>query len=198
MGQQTHRSVTLIALFGLATAIFISPANAQNGHQFAPLLTPLNPPSTREVSDWTSRLKREKAQTGEIQISLFWNNLNDLDLYVSTPCGTVVGPSGPDAALPSYVRTCGGELDVDANVTCSPISLCPGRMDPVENIFWHKRKAPEGNYKIYVHHFSNHGSRDPTKFTIRLVVGEQTEFFRGQLSAGAPTMQVHEFRNVKE
>ena len=70
----------------------------------------------------THRLKREGAQKGIVQISLMWNNFNDLDLHV-------VCPSSERIHGGNRVSQCGGELDVDMNVR-------PQSKRPVENVVW--------------------------------------------------------------
>ena len=56
----------------------------------------------------TARLKREEAKTGDVQISLMWDNLSDLDLHC-------IGPDGERIFHNHRRSTSGGELDVDMN-----------------------------------------------------------------------------------
>ncbi|KAF0172208.1 MAG: hypothetical protein FD161_4099 [Limisphaerales bacterium] len=55
-----------------------------------------------------ARLKREEAKTGDVQISLMWDSLNDLDLHC-------VGPDGERIYHNHRRSQSGGELDVDMN-----------------------------------------------------------------------------------
>jgi|GEM_PF-576517 len=54
------------------------------------------------------RLQREEAKTGDVQISLMWDSLNDLDLHC-------VGPDGERIYHNHRRSKSGGELDVDMN-----------------------------------------------------------------------------------
>src|SRR4051812_33577627 len=70
-----------------------------------PPAAPLPPPEFQE------RLKEAKAKTGDIQISLIWNDTNDLDLHCIDPDGFEVYWRAPTSRS-------GGELDVDRNRGC--------------------------------------------------------------------------------
>ena len=109
----------------------------------------------RAMSELRARLEREGAQSSDVQISLMWNNYNDLDLHVLCPSGERIHGGNKTSA-------CGGELDVDANVRAET-------RKPVENVFWEEGKAPAGRYQVYVHYYKKHKkrrSKDPTKFQV--------------------------------
>ncbi len=128
------------------------------------------------------RLEREGAKSSEVQVSLMWENYNDLDLHVLCPSGERIHGG-------NKVSECGGELDVDANVR-------PETKKPVENIVWPDFKAPPGDYKVYVHHYKKHNkrrSKDPTKFRVVVNSGGEIKHYAGELSAGDPIMLVCEF-----
>jgi hypothetical protein len=123
-----------------------------------------------ESSVMERRLGQASARGGDIQISLFWKNFNDLDLHCIDPKGEEIFYSNKVSS-----RT-GGQLDVDQN------AHAPFNDSPVENIFWPVGGAPPGLYKVLVVHYANHGGLDPTPFTVRLVVKGQTNFFSSAIS----------------
>jgi len=136
----------------------------------------------RAMSELQARLEREGAQSSDVQISLMWNNYNDLDLHVVCPSGERIHGGNKKSA-------CGGELDVDANVRAET-------RKPVENVFWEEGKAPAGTYQVYVHHYKKHDkrrSKDPTKFQVIVNQGNDIREYNGELSSGDPIMLVAEF-----
>tara|TARA_Y100000589_G_scaffold186679_1_gene176750 strand:+ start:1257 stop:3017 length:1761 start_codon:yes stop_codon:yes gene_type:complete len=134
------------------------------------------------MSELQARLQREGAMTGDVQISLMWENFNDLDLHV-------VCPSGERIHGGNKKSECGGELDVDANVR-------PETKKPVENVVWPGVTAPPGTYQVYVHHYKKHKKRrtkDPTSFQIIINnVGDYREY-HGDLTHGDPIKLVCQF-----
>ena len=134
------------------------------------------------IKELQERLDREGARSGDVQISLMWDNYNDLDLHV-------VCPSGERIHGGNKMSDCGGELDVDANVR-------PETKKPVENVVWDNDTAQPGEYQVYVHHYKKHKKRrtkDPTKFKVIVNnIGELLEF-DGALSHGDPIKLVAQF-----
>ena len=134
------------------------------------------------MQELQERLDREGARSGDVQISLMWDNYNDLDLHV-------VCPSGERIHGGNKLSQCGGELDVDANVR-------PETKKPVENVVWDDDTAQAGEYQVYVHHYKKHKKRrtkDPTKFKVIVNnIGELLEF-DGKLSHGDPIKLVAQF-----
>ena len=134
------------------------------------------------LKDLRQRLEREGAKSSDVQISLMWNNYNDLDLHVVCPSGERIHGGNRESA-------CGGELDVDANVR-------PETKKPVENVVWPEGKAPGGTYKAYVHHYKKHKkrrSRDPTKFKVVCNAGGEILEYEGEITNGDPIMLICEF-----
>lgn len=137
----------------------------------------------RAMSELQERLAREGARSSDVQVSLMWNNYNDLDLHI-------VCPSGERIHGGNKISNCGGELDVDANVRAET-------KKPVENVVWPEGKAPAGVYQVYVHHYKKHAkrrTRDPTKFQIIALNGGEAMEYNGALTHGDPIKLVCEFK----
>lgn len=131
-------------------------------------------------SDVSVRLTQAGAKSGDPQISLSWENYNDLDLHC-------VEPGGFEIFFKNRRSARGGELDVDMNVQ-------PETNRPVENIYYDPRIAPRGEYAVYVNHYHNHGGHDPTPYTVHITTGGRTTTYSGSISFGDPKKLVARFQ----
>lgn len=105
--------------------------------------------------------------TGDLQITLSWNSIDDLDLVVMDPEGNLVSFETPQIAS-------GGQLDVDANSLCQGVTA-----SPVENVFW-PNGAPGGEYQVLVSLYSRcANSQGPIPFTLTMNVQGTVETFDG-------------------
>jgi hypothetical protein len=108
--------------------------------------------------------------TGDLQATLQWNSIHDLDLAVMDPSGEIV-------AFDNSLLENGGQLDVDANAICESLTD-----SPVENIFWPPDQAPQGDYVVAVSLYSRcDDSTEPIPFTLTLTVQGSTEVLTGTL-----------------
>lgn len=80
--------------------------------------------------------------TGDVRVTLTWNDTADLDLAVIDPIGETVNFDVPASSS-------GGQLDVDANSGCSE-----ALSEPAENIIW-PDSAPAGIYTVEVNLYSD-------------------------------------------
>jgi len=125
------------------------------------------------------RLEMAGAGSGDIQVSLAWNNFNDIDLHVVTPAG--------ERIFFGHRRAhCGGRLDVDMNVA-------PETPMPVENVFWPNGRARSGIYTVFVHHFHRHVPIDPTPFEVYILVKGRKAVLKGVVVAGQGPVLVARF-----
>jgi uncharacterized protein YfaP (DUF2135 family) len=136
----------------------------------------------RELMD---RLAREGGKSGVVQISLAWDDYNDLDMHVFCP-------SGERIYFNNRKSECGGELDVDMNVR-------PKSKTPIENVVW-TDEAPDGEYKIGVHFYRHHRKRRTKKtcqFRLRVVTYGQAKEYSGELTHGDPMSMITSFVLIK-
>jgi hypothetical protein len=129
--------------------------------------------------DIASRLEREKAQTGELQVSLAWDGPSDLDLMVVCP--------GGEQIFFQRRSGCGGTLDVDMNAQRHS-------QTPIENIFWPQNSAQAGRYKVRVSLYGRQGeSRPSIPFQIRIKNGADVRTIPGTVGQGSSIVDVTEF-----
>ena len=131
--------------------------------------------------DIKERLEREGGASGNVQISLAWDDYNDLDLHLFCP-------SGERIYFNNKKSECGGILDVDMNVR--PVSNTP-----VENVVW-KGEAPLGTYKVGVHFYKHHRKRRTKrtcKFRIRVVTHGESREYLGKITYGQAMQMVTSF-----
>lgn len=111
----------------------------------------------------TLQVTRQQGGTGLLQVSLSWNQPNDLDLYL-------IQPDGEQIYYANRTSANGGELDVDSNAGCG--------IDGInnENIFYEDTAGvtvQDGTYEVLVDLYSNCGVPDNTSYTIVAYYGEE-------------------------
>ena len=104
--------------------------------------------------------------SGDIELTLRWNNYNDIDLACIEPNGTKINYQNRT----SYT---GGMLEVDMNVE--------GRMSitPLEHIYWPDNSAEHGKYKVTVHYYGHHPEAEditPYELTITKYKRDTTRY----------------------
>lgn len=97
--------------------------------------------------------------TGDVRVTLTWEDVNDLDLHV-------IEPSGEEIYYGNETSATGGRLDEDANPGCGEATL-----HPVENIFWPTGSAPHGTYTVKVNYYEHcQGGAAQPAFTVETFV----------------------------
>lgn len=128
-----------------------------------------------------SRLANAGAKTGEIQISLFWNTCDDIDLHVYYTPGN--GLCDNIHWKNRYGRLSKGILDVDMN------AQGPHNFKCVENIFWPYGSSPRGMFVVQAHLFRSWSGQKNVPITVRIKIGNDTKILNGVVWNGAaPTM----------
>ncbi len=112
-----------------------------------------DPPGDAERAAAASRLAERGGARGDLNFTLEWHGMDDVDLYVTCPTGQTVSHRNRG--------DCGGTLDLDANV-----SRKTARQDPVENVVF--EDAPLGIYKVRAH-LRAHRSDIPVAVTLHVL-----------------------------
>ena len=120
--------------------------------------------------------------TGDVQITLTWNNTANLDLRVVDPTGFEIAPGSP-------VAPSGGRLERDANNPCT-LAIAT----PVENVYWPTGTAPAGQYRVRVHYLNPCFGEGATSYTLTVRSGGQVlTTLTGVISLGQ-FLEVYQFQ----
>ena len=113
------------------------------------------------ASKMEKRLAKYGAKTGDVQVSILWDDYNDIDLWVYV--------ENAQYNYKNYISwtnrsdNFNGMLDVDCNVM-------PVTRQPVENVFWPKGSSPPGNYTVYVQRYKQWETKKySTKVEVRIL-----------------------------
>jgi RNA polymerase-binding transcription factor DksA len=118
--------------------------------------------------------------SGDVQILLNWDNINDLDLICMDPNGDVVWFR--NKSVPS-----GGNLEIDMNAGKTKSN------NPIENIYWPTGGAPEGNYRVAISYYKQHASQDETKYKATIKYGDSTKIINGTIKSVDKNKSIFEF-----
>jgi len=124
------------------------------------------------TDDFESRLQEAGANSGDLQISLLWDNKNDFNLLVVSPSGEIVHPRNRESKD-------GGVLDVEMNKKGST-------KVPVENAYWPTGNTPKGAYYVYVHFYKEHALFKKTNLSecrIQVLNRDARSEFSAQMSS---------------
>lgn len=133
----------------------------------------LSPQGDLEIEN---RLNNRQGQRGDMNVSLVWDTLSDIDLAVT--CPNEVKISFRNRA-PSQ---CSGRLDIDANV-----SRARATHTPIENIFFEDPQV--GEYRIEVSLHSRNGVTGNIPFTVQVRLGDTIRQFTGSVGASSNVWQ---------
>jgi hypothetical protein len=120
--------------------------------------------------DIEGRLSAYGAKTGDVQISLAWNTIDDVDLHVKfTPGNGIIDSIDWTNRIG---RLSNGMLDIDMNANSTAIS-----QSPVENIFWPPGSSPNGFFTVYIHFFRSWTGNQKVPVVVRIKNGNKIEQF---------------------
>lgn len=131
------------------------------------------------------RLAQAGAQTGEIQISLFWNTCDDIDLHVYYTPGN--GLSETINWKNRFGQLSRGILDVDMN------AQGPQNFKCVENVFWPHRSSPRGMFVVKAQFFKSWSGLRSIPIIIRIKIGNNIETFNGNIWYGTSPVTITKF-----
>lgn len=124
-------------------------------------LMSLNQQKLEEYDDEIETLESAlESGYGDIQITLRWDNYNDIDLHV-------IDPNYEEIWWNHKISSSGGMLDRDDIDGIGP-----------ENIYWPKNLAPFGTYQVYVNHYSGW---DASHYTVIVNAFGKTKTYSGDI-----------------
>jgi hypothetical protein len=118
--------------------------------------------------------------TGDVQVTLSWDNYNDLDLVCIDPMNDTVWFQNKRSGS-------GGQLEIDMNANAMDSK------NPIENIYWPIGRAPNGTYHVYLIYYKKHIDINDTQFKITVKYGGKTEVFTGNIKREDNSMPVCTF-----
>lgn len=115
-----------------------------------------------------SPIRAIRVGTGDVQVSVSFDSLTDVDLHV-------VDPTGEEIYYASRESASGGRLDLDANAGCSIDSPVINN----ENITWPTGSAPSGEYIVRLDYWSACGKASTNYIVTVHRVGHPIQVFTG-------------------
>ena len=135
----------------------------------------------------SERLRGYGAQTGDVQISIAWNTVDDIDLHVAYNPGNGLIDNINWTNRISYFSK--GMLDIDMNADNHSLSNTP-----VENIFWPPKSSPKGFFVVYVHFFRSWTGNSNVPVNIRIKYNQQIINLKIMAILHSAPQEVHRFR----
>lgn len=131
--------------------------------------------------DFDGRLALAGGKSGDVQISLIWNTIDDLDLHC-------IDPNGEEIYFSDRRSSSGGELDVDMNAGERTST------EPVENIYWPRNRAPAGTYKVYVKFYGRRSAARIISFKVAINHKGTVKKHQGQVQSVGEKKFIGQFR----
>lgn len=133
------------------------------------------------------RLGNAGAKTGDVQISISWETIDDIDLHVR-----YVNKNNLFFDYICWENKCGemsgGILDVDMNARPENVTN-----QPVENVFWPEGSSPRGFFEVGIHYYWSWSGAKSVPVEIRIVSKGKTKFIKRNAILGKSVQSVHKF-----
>ena len=130
------------------------------------------PHPTDPLSDTTSTgfvVPPELLGTGDIQVTLTWKGICDLDLHV-------IDPAGNDVWWRNQPSRSGGVMDW--HDACNPTAH-----GGPENIYWPTENAPSGEYTVVIDYSDTCGKNQKVIWKVKLIVNGEERTFSGAIGS---------------
>jgi hypothetical protein len=148
--------------------------------QSAPLDSETN--NTIVPEDVGDRLRSEQATIGDLNFSLVWNGLADLDLNVRCP-------GGEEISYSKKINSC-GQLDVDANAGQQKMP------NPIEHILINEPQV--GLHKVQVSLYNNKNViGDDVSFQLEIYSEDQSKSLQGTARLDLPWSYSFNYESIK-
>ena len=114
------------------------------------------------------------AGSGNVQITLTWDNYADIDLHCIDPAGFQIYFANP------YSSYTGGYLDYDNTVGFGP-----------ENIFF--TNAPNGTYRVFIHYYAANYGITSVNFAVSIIQNGTGKVYYGTISGVGSYVEIDTF-----
>lgn len=137
--------------------------------------------------EMSSRLMEVGAKTGDIQVSISWNNYNDIDVWVE-----YISFRNNSMAINWMQKNAYyGHLDIDMNLT-------PMTNRAVENIYFEKARAPFGLYNVYIQNYRQwEKTTNTTVVNVRIIVDGEVTYKTCRISTKDRLVKIFTFNRVQ-
>lgn len=136
----------------------------------------------------TQSVRFLRVGTGDIQISVAWDDTSDVDLHV-------IDPSGEEISFSHRTSASGGKLDLDGNAACSRNNVGnTATFVSNENVVWPSGMAPTGDYRVILDYWSACGNPSTDYVVTVQRTGANPQIFTGTfVGTAAPSDTVTTF-----
>ncbi|SDH65692.1 hypothetical protein [Agrococcus jejuensis] len=151
-----------------STSIVVTVSQAPPSTEFSVVVAVVGTDGTVSAVDATN-VSIVEVGTGDVQVSVSWNEDVDVDLYV-------VDPNGETIYYGATTSSSGGELDLDSNPSC--------QIDGIrnENVTWPLGEAPSGTYEVRLNLYAD-CNIDQTSWVVTVQAIGRTYRWEGVLEA---------------